>query len=91
MRPAIQPVPCLIVRQGQPLIMIPGEEDGEEVAYCFADEEAADAAMANTSDKSLQDALSLAGAWSDLDWEEMEEELYWIRHANPPTPPIDDL
>ena len=36
------------------------------------------------------EARSLAGAWSDLDWEEMVDELDRIRHANTPTPPIDE-
>ena len=39
----------------------------------------------------IQRALSLAGAWSDLDWEETLEELDRIRHQTPPTPPIDEL
>jgi hypothetical protein len=35
----------------------------------------------------VQRALSLLGAWSDLDWNEAFEELERIRHANRPTPP----
>jgi len=34
-------------------------------------------------------ARLLAGAWKDLDWDEMEESLYRIRHESTPTPPID--
>jgi hypothetical protein len=37
---------------------------------------------------SIQRVLSLAGAWSDLPSDTMEEDLYRIRHANKPTPPI---
>ena len=33
----------------------------------------------------------LAGAWSDLDWDEAEKELDRIRHESNPTPPITDL
>ena len=40
---------------------------------------------------SVQAALDLAGAWSDLDWERALEELDRIRHERKPTPPITDL
>lgn len=36
-----------------------------------------------------QSALDLAGAWSDIPWERMEQELDRIRHSNPPTPPFE--
>lgn len=39
----------------------------------------------------VHDALSLAGAWSDLDWDEMYEALDRIRHESEPTPPIDTV
>lgn len=54
----------------------------------FVDEAAADAA---TSDDVTEAALAMIGAWSDLDWDDMERELYRIGHENPPMPPIDDL
>lgn len=38
---------------------------------------------------SVQEALDLAGAWDDLDWDEMEQALYRIRHESKPTPPIE--
>jgi hypothetical protein len=37
---------------------------------------------------SIQEALALAGAWSDLPSEHMEEELDRIRHESKPTPPF---
>lgn len=37
----------------------------------------------------IQRALDLAGAWSDLDGDEMERALDRIRHASPPTPPVE--
>jgi len=61
------------------------EEGDEEIVRYFTDEAEADAAAAPAS---VQRALSLLGAWSDLDWDEAEAELDRIRHANPPTPPI---
>ena len=35
-----------------------------------------------------QAALALAGAWSDLAWDELEQALDRIRHESPPTPPL---
>ncbi len=80
--------PSLVLDERQPLIAIPLEEAGREVVRYFPDEEAADAAA---SDQSIHQALALAGAWSDLDWDEMERELDRIGHENPPTPPIDEI
>lgn len=76
----------LVVRAGEPLIGIPDEIDGEDVTRYFALDEDADAAL---SEDSLQEALSLAGAWSHLDWEETLDELDRIRHESTPTPPIE--
>ena len=86
--PRVEPLPDLVSDGDQPLIAIPMEEDGREVVRYFADEAAADAA---TPDEGIQEALSLAGAWSDLDWDEMEAGLHRMRHEAPPTPPIDEL
>lgn len=75
----------LVVRAGEPLIGIPDEIDGADVTRYVASDEDADAAM---SEDSLRDALSLAGAWSHLDWEETLGELERIRRESTPTPPI---
>jgi hypothetical protein len=48
-----------------------------------------DAAPAPGADATLAAALAVIGAWSDLDWEEFSGELDRIRHASPPTPPIE--
>jgi hypothetical protein len=81
-----QPVPSLLVQDNQPLIGIPFEEKGHEVVRYFTDEKAADAAV---SDSTTQAALSVIGAWSDMDWEEMVETLDRMRHESKPTPPIE--
>jgi hypothetical protein len=78
----------LSVRSDQPLIGIIGEAHGEEVVYYFTEEEAT-AAVATP--ESIQDALNLAGAWRDLDWEEAAAALDRIRHQSQPTPPIEQL
>ena len=67
-----QPLPSLLVQDNQPLIGIPFEEQGHEVVRYFVCEEEADQAVA---DQDVQDALSLAGAWSHLDWDDMVEAL----------------
>lgn len=78
----------LVVEDGQPLIALPLEENGRAVVRYFTDEAAADAAVPRSV---TQEALNAIGAWSDLDWDDMERELYRIGHENPPTPPIDEL
>ncbi len=84
--PDPRPTPSLEAEPDQPLISIIVQQDGQEVVRYFADEAVADAALA---DDTVQDALNLAGAWSDLDWNEMVEALDRIRHESRPTPPID--
>lgn len=73
------------VQDNQPLIGISMQSNGGEVVQFFTDEDEADAAIPQDA---IQDALNLAGAWSDLDWEEMEEALDKIRHESKPTPPL---
>lgn len=79
------PAPGLLARCDQPLISIILEEDGHEVVRYFTDEAEADAAI---PDSATQEALNVAGAWSDLDWEDMESGLDRIRHESSPSPPI---
>ena len=81
-----QPLPSLLVQDNQSLIGIPCEEQGQEMVRYFAGEEEADRAVA---DQEVQDALSLAGAWSHLDWDDMVDALDRIRHESKPTPPIE--
>ena len=38
--------------------------------------------------KAIEETLALAGAWSDLDFEEMLNTLDHIRHDTKPTPPF---
>jgi hypothetical protein len=41
-----------------------------------------------TKKQAIEETLALAGSWSDLDWDTMEEELDRIRHESKPTPPF---
>jgi hypothetical protein len=78
----------MVVSTGQPLIAVFDRHNGHEVELYFADETDAIAAV---SEDVIRDALNLAGAWSDLDWEEMSLALDRIRHESKPTPPLDSL
>ncbi len=75
----------LMARGNLPLIGVFRQEKGREIVHCFSDEAEADEA---SSLRGIREALSLAGAWSDLNWDEVEKELYRIRHESQPTPPI---
>jgi hypothetical protein len=66
-----------------PLIGIIVEEKGEEVVQYFTEEEQADRVSGG-----VEEALGLAGAWSDLDLDETLDSLDQIRHESKPTPPI---
>jgi DNA/RNA-binding domain of Phe-tRNA-synthetase-like protein len=71
--------------RGQPLIGVIAEEQGQEVVRYFTEEQEADKVMVQNT---TQDALALAGAWSDLEWDELEKALDSIRHESHPTPPL---
>jgi len=74
-----------IVQRNQPLIGIISHEEGQDIIHFFAEEAEADAAI---SPNVIQETLNLAGSWSDLNWEVVEEELNRIRHESSPTPPL---
>ncbi len=40
--------------------------------------------------EAIQRALGAIGAWSHLNWDELELGLDRIRHQSTPTPPFDD-
>jgi hypothetical protein len=81
----IEHAPQLSSDFSQPLIGIPFLENGHKIIRYFNSEAAADAAV---REQAIQQAVSLAGSWGDLDWDEMETALDRIRHESPPTPPI---
>jgi hypothetical protein len=66
------------------LFVLPSEGDGDETVQYFTDEAALDAAV---TEQYIRDARALAGAWSDLDWDEMEAALLLQRREVPPTRP----
>jgi hypothetical protein len=70
---------------GQPLIGVMTEEQGHEVVRYFTTEQDADRVLVEDT---TQAVLALAGAWSDLAWDELEQALDRIRHESPPTPPL---
>ena len=82
------PRASLVVRDGRPLIGVPSKRDGQEVTVYFTDDSPS---ARDPSPEAIQRALGAIGAWTHLDWDEMEQELDRIRHQNAPTPPIEDL
>ena len=84
----IKPPSSMIVRRDQPLIGVLVRENSEDMVRYVADEEELEKSSSPTS---VERALALAGAWSDLDCDEMLDALDRIRHESKPTPPIDNL
>lgn len=76
----------LTVRQHQGLVGVVVIENGHQATRFFADETEA---VEPKTDAGTQAALRAIGAWADLDWDEAVEELDRIRHASPPSPPLD--
>ena len=77
----------ITIRRGRPLIgVLTRDEHDQEVVTYFTDEVEADLAI---PDADVEAALALAGAWSDVPWEDLETGLDRIRHESEPTPPIE--
>jgi hypothetical protein len=70
---------------GQPLIGVMTEVQGREVVRYFTQEQDADRVLVEDT---TQAALALAGAWSNLAWDELAQALDRIRHESRPTPPL---
>ena len=65
-----------------PLIGVIAEEAGNEVVRYYTQEQDAERGMVEDA---TQEALALAGVWSDLDWDELAQALARIRHDSQPT------
>lgn len=74
------------VPEDQALIGVAIRQHGREITRFFADETEADAALAASS---TDDALQLAGSWSDLSWEDLAQGLDHLRHDTPPSPALE--
>jgi hypothetical protein len=84
----ISQMSSLIVRGDQPLLGVPvGGGDQPDVEY-FTDEQESDEASP-TRRADIRRALQLAGAWADMAWDGVLDELDRIRHESEPTPPLD--
>jgi hypothetical protein len=70
------------------LFGVPIDENGHEAVRFFVEE--TDAAL-DVDDEGVRQALSMIGAWRDLDWTHALDELDRIRHESRPTPPIDQI
>jgi uncharacterized protein YjbI with pentapeptide repeats len=85
------PLRHLVLSKDEPLISVIVEKDGKEEVHYFTESALEDASEKETTgvSSSVQEALDLAGAWGDLNWDQMEQALYRIRHESKPTPPIE--
>jgi hypothetical protein len=81
----VQEFESLQADPGQPLIGVVTEEQGIAVVRYFTKEADADRVLVEDTARA---ALALAGVWSDLAWDELEQALDRIRHESPPTPPL---
>jgi hypothetical protein len=70
-------------RPGQPLIAIPWQDGDEEVVRYFVDEGAAREFGARQPGA---DAMSVFGAWSDLDADEFDDWFEMVRLERKPMP-----
>ena len=87
-QPQRRPTPELIVGRKAMLFGVPHDENGHEAVRFFVED--ADAPV-DVDDDGVRQALSVIGAWRDLDWEHALDELDRIRHESRPTPPIDHI
>jgi hypothetical protein len=71
------------VDEAEPIRTLITSRDGCEVMFDDADD-------AFVNDETARNALSVFGAWSDLDWDEAAEALDRIRHESSPTPPLNE-
>jgi hypothetical protein len=87
---AAHPRHGFIARRGEPLIGAPTGPAADDGVLYFISEEEADEAL-SVDQASIQRALSLAGAWAELDTEDGPDpldELDRMRHQSKPTPPL---
>ena len=68
-----------------PRIGLPANVNGRDVGLYFTSHEEADAAVV---DQRVIRALELAGAWCDLDWDEVRSGLERIRRESSASPPL---
>jgi len=77
----------LLVDEDQPLIAVPVDKDGRRLVAYYTNDAAADASL---TDEAIRRAKALAGAWADLDWDEVVASLHRIRHQTLPTSPAEE-
>jgi hypothetical protein len=78
--------PHIVLREDRPLIGVLAPEENSGAVTYFTDEDDADQGV---SDAIIERALSLAGVWSDVPWDDIESGLDQIRHASEPAPPLE--
>jgi hypothetical protein len=88
-KPQTEHPTSLVVERDQPIVAIPLIKDGREVVRYAVEENAMKTAHPSSPlSESIREALSLADAWSDRNWNEAIDALDRIRHESRSTPPI---
>jgi hypothetical protein len=85
--PLRRQVTRLTVGRRQMLFSVPLDESDLDGDRIFTD---TTTEPDDTADVQVQPALSVIGAWSDLDWDQALDTLDRIRHESRPTPIIDE-
>jgi len=78
-------VPEVSALDDETIISIPDRDDPTRWRHFYTEEDA----DAYTGREGIERALAAAGAWSDLEYDEMLDALDRIRHSSVPTPPIE--
>lgn len=76
------------VRGNDHVLLVPVDGPDRDLAEMIIEDETS---MSIASDEAIVALKSLAGAWSDLDWEDLESDLRRVRHESAPSPVLDDL
>jgi hypothetical protein len=63
------------------------ERDGKEIAALISIEDLNRLLSRGPTPEDIQRALDAAGAWRDMDTDELVERVYRWRHDSPPSPP----
>jgi hypothetical protein len=79
------PERSITAQADEPLVAVVVEEGDQEIVRYFVE----DRPDATCEDEVMRAALAAIGSCADLDWERWADELDRIRHASPPTPPIE--
>lgn len=80
------PQPSLFIRRNQRLVVVPTIDDQGEPATLVYVEDTNQDGTSRRDQERIEAALTTFGAWSDLDADQVLDDLERIRHESKPTP-----